>query len=64
LSFVLTPNKGVVGGNVSQIIQTHGRKGEADLEDLVVDGKTIITLTTWKKCVRTWNRLNLLNRND
>jgi hypothetical protein len=62
---VLTPKKkGVVGGNVKQIIQTHGREAEDDLEDLVVDGKIITTLTTWKQCKRTWNRLNLLNRSD
>ena len=64
LCFLLTPNKDVMGGNVRQTIQTYGRKGEDNLEDLVVDGKIIKTLTTWKQCVRTWNRLNLLNRND
>ena len=44
------------------MIQTHVRKGEDDLEDLFVDGKIVTPLTTRKECVRTWNRLNLLNR--
>ena len=44
------------GGDVRQMLQTHGRKGEDDLEDLVADGKITTTLTKWKQCVRTRNR--------
>jgi len=45
------------------MIQTHGRKGEDDLEDLVGDGKIITILTTWKRRVRTSEQTEFIEQN-